>query len=640
MIEQILFHNIDPTFSSDYDSFSSPLDQAEASSDNIPSDNAVNFIKLIVLHKPRGSKGLWQRVETTDKLRVTKGKGKRLKLQFLLPQGFQCDVPITEANLKIQLVQPDQSPSHASAPGSETEFVFECAKVFNQLIEVEIKLFKISKQLQFIVQVRSQTNETILGKSVEFATHNSGAVNPPAGAQHNVKIDRNEQPTPIVPSRPEIKESNEYEVRSQPQYNQDKKRKTTDYNVQSVYPATSHPEAQAMATAVHNTHTDPHPSYYPPAPQNYNYPSGYYPPGEAHVDSNGTVTNVVPGSLQVNGTVRARAFMQFSDLRLKTNIEDIVDAISIVSQLEGKRYHWRNDTVIDTSKTKGHKVIGLIAQEVQKVLPEVVHEDTTTGYLAVSYAEILPILIEAFKELLNEYKDNKDDVQQQLDDLYKKLNQLESVDGKAGSRSSFAEEVRALQSYTSSSRTKSKAAAAKAGPKSMPELPSKRHAQVCLAVAIVVSLIFIIIGIVLMATNIPAKTNNSVNKRSESSYQYEKRHGSVVWEAEASSRPPDHVSHPLDGLSLHDRIEKLQRGRPKRDFAVPTEFPGYKPTVTPTSQEPSSTTTPEPGTTSNNISNPESKGLNVKFIVGVIILVLGGTGFLIAGTTMCYTIFS
>jgi hypothetical protein len=38
----------------------------------------------------------------------------------------------------------------------------------------------------------------------------------------------------------------------------------------------------------------------------------------------------------------------------------------------------------------GKRVIGLIAQEVQKVLPEVVHKDDVTGYLSVSYAEILP----------------------------------------------------------------------------------------------------------------------------------------------------------------------------------------------------------------------------------------------------------
>lgn len=78
-----------------------------------------------------------------------------------------------------------------------------------------------------------------------------------------------------------------------------------------------------------------------------------------------TQTTIVNGSLDVRGNVRAYSFTQFSDLRLKTDIEDIVDAIKIVTSLQGKTYRWRN------GEENGNRVIGLIAQEVQKVLPEV-----------------------------------------------------------------------------------------------------------------------------------------------------------------------------------------------------------------------------------------------------------------------------
>jgi len=120
----------------------------------------------------------------------------------------------------------------------------------------------------------------------------------------------------------------------------------------------------------------------------------------------------------VKGVVRAKAFMQFSDIRLKTNITDLVDAIHIVTGLQGKRYKWKNDSSTGEGSAN---VIGLIAQEVQRVLPEVVHEDEQTGLLSVSYAEILPVLIEAFKDFLSQYNVDKVDLQLQLSDLRSKL---------------------------------------------------------------------------------------------------------------------------------------------------------------------------------------------------------------------------
>ncbi len=52
------------------------------------------------------------------------------------------------------------------------------------------------------------------------------------------------------------------------------------------------------------------------------------------------------------------------------------------------------------------------------------HEDPETGLLSVSYAEILPVLIEAFKEFLNQYKGDKIETQVQLQELREKLDNL------------------------------------------------------------------------------------------------------------------------------------------------------------------------------------------------------------------------
>ncbi len=99
--------------------------------------------------------------------------------------------------------------------------------------------------------------------------------------------------------------------------------------------------------------------------------------------------------------------MQFSDIRLKTDINDLVDALEIVKELEGKcskgyrdninnyssllkpivlfyligkTYCWKAGTPME-SENGGKRVIGLIAQEVQKVLPEV----TTSSFLISIY---------------------------------------------------------------------------------------------------------------------------------------------------------------------------------------------------------------------------------------------------------------
>lgn len=95
------------------------------------------------------------------------------------------------------------------------------------------------------------------------------------------------------------------------------------------------------------------------------------------------------GNIDITGSLS-----QSSDERLKTNISTITSSLATVNQLRGVSYNWKD-------KSRPENKIGFIAQEVEKVLPELVHikED---GFKAVNYAEISAVLVEAVKELSQE----------------------------------------------------------------------------------------------------------------------------------------------------------------------------------------------------------------------------------------------
>jgi len=108
-----------------------------------------------------------------------------------------------------------------------------------------------------------------------------------------------------------------------------------------------------------------------------------------------SVTGDMTGSaLLVNGAINATgditAFFS-SDERLKNNVTPIGSAIDKINQIGGYEFDWNN-----SSEHSGHDV-GVIAQEIEKVLPEVV-VDRDTGYKAVRYEKIVALLIQAIKE--------------------------------------------------------------------------------------------------------------------------------------------------------------------------------------------------------------------------------------------------
>ena len=87
---------------------------------------------------------------------------------------------------------------------------------------------------------------------------------------------------------------------------------------------------------------------------------------------------------------------QASDERFKTDIEPMHNAVDKVQQLNGVSYEFRQNEFPEKNFSDGRQ-IGLIAQEVEKVLPELVKTDDE-GYKSVAYQNIVAVLIEAVKE--------------------------------------------------------------------------------------------------------------------------------------------------------------------------------------------------------------------------------------------------
>jgi hypothetical protein len=85
-----------------------------------------------------------------------------------------------------------------------------------------------------------------------------------------------------------------------------------------------------------------------------------------------------------------------SDIRLKENIVPIPNALEKVNQISGNTYDWKAG-YDEIHSHKGNDV-GVIAQEIEEILPQIV-TNRDNGYKAVQYEKIIPLLVEAIKEL-------------------------------------------------------------------------------------------------------------------------------------------------------------------------------------------------------------------------------------------------
>jgi hypothetical protein len=127
--------------------------------------------------------------------------------------------------------------------------------------------------------------------------------------------------------------------------------------------------------------------------------------GSIGIDVNASATD---GRLDAGNDVVAYSS---SDIRFKENTTPIQDALFKIQQLQGIEFDW-----IPNEKHHGYEGhdVGVIAQEVEKVLPEVV-TTRDSGYMAVKYEKMIPLLIEGIKEQ-----------QIKIDELRKELEEIKN----------------------------------------------------------------------------------------------------------------------------------------------------------------------------------------------------------------------
>eukprot|EP01117_Protostelium_nocturnum_P006799 TRINITY_DN2442_c0_g2_i2.p1 TRINITY_DN2442_c0_g2~~TRINITY_DN2442_c0_g2_i2.p1 ORF type:complete len:854 (+),score=288.11 TRINITY_DN2442_c0_g2_i2:80-2641(+) len=538
-------------------------------------------IECILYHKPRGCKGIWKQVEKHNAIRVTKGKGKWLKLDIRSPHPFHSNdvdvflVDISGVQSQQEII--NKRLVHNEEEGITIESTQEGAVTDNSgvnLLEVELKLDRVCKRLQFWAVLKMKDGRVLIGRSAEFAAHNNGKTKldevsspissdqdslsspeaitlteMPSSIPKNISLatrelhhpespDRDNNNHPPSNSRPHKTKRNSGDKSSNGHSNGISVSNGNNHHVNHAVnqasngnrnPNPSNQLSQMLATLAANPNNvtqssalsslmatvngnnagnsqvlpnssqtfnnNPqfnfNPTPYPPISNDASHQSMFnsfnnhqnndmnydvfnsefemedvkpvqnnkrsrlnqdeprlshasnfqftvinsqtQPPVQQNInnqiqhvpaENNTSNTTTIPSSLTVNGVVKAHAFIQFSDLRLKANLQELTDAVNIISQLEGKSYTWKNDIGIG-HETGGRRVIGLIAQQVQKVVPEIVYEDKETGLLSVSYAEIVPILIEAFKQQSTENQARQEGVQKELNDLSARLEEID-----------------------------------------------------------------------------------------------------------------------------------------------------------------------------------------------------------------------
>jgi len=120
--------------------------------------------------------------------------------------------------------------------------------------------------------------------------------------------------------------------------------------------------------------------------------------------------------ITANGTLT----MTTSDISMKKDIESISSALELVERMQGVWFRWKDESVTA-------RKVGFIAQDMEKILPEVVFTNPTDGLKGINYAEITAVLAEAVKEQQKQIESYKT----QLQNLQEKVEHIEALLAKA-----------------------------------------------------------------------------------------------------------------------------------------------------------------------------------------------------------------
>jgi hypothetical protein len=124
--------------------------------------------------------------------------------------------------------------------------------------------------------------------------------------------------------------------------------------------------------------------------------------------------------LYVAGSIYATGGWAGSDARWKKDLEPLQNILPGIMKLDGLKYSWRKDEYPSMNFDSGRQ-IGLIAQDVEKIFPELVKTDER-GYKAISYEKFSVILLEGMKEQQEQIKSQ----QEQIDRLEKMVGEMQS----------------------------------------------------------------------------------------------------------------------------------------------------------------------------------------------------------------------
>ncbi len=113
--------------------------------------------------------------------------------------------------------------------------------------------------------------------------------------------------------------------------------------------------------------------------------------------------------LEVDGTIYSAGYVNTSDARWKKDIVPVDDALNKILQLNGVNFNWKSDEYPEEGFSEDRQ-IGFIAQEVEQILPELVHSDQN-NYKGVSYDKITAVLVEAIKEQQQMIEELKQEVE-------------------------------------------------------------------------------------------------------------------------------------------------------------------------------------------------------------------------------------
>ncbi|WP_413612351.1 tail fiber domain-containing protein [Bdellovibrio sp. HCB-110] len=134
--------------------------------------------------------------------------------------------------------------------------------------------------------------------------------------------------------------------------------------------------------------------------------------------------DVQGGDINASGSVRSAGVALTSDIRFKKDIQVLDHALEKISKLRGVSYNWKTEEYPERKFNSRHQ-IGVIAQEVEAVFPELVDTDKS-GYKSVNYPALVGPLVESTKSLYGMCKASA----AQIQSLQDKVNELATNDKK------------------------------------------------------------------------------------------------------------------------------------------------------------------------------------------------------------------